>query len=250
MTPRFLFLPVILGAMVSIATSLGATTVFFGNLTESTDYRFDIFGDNHNATTRGANLGGSISATWYGINMSIDATGAGNGISWSGSAADAVAQGSVGQFGYEPIYSGYPGTAASANSLTNTGIFGSPVINISAIPGYTYSIDLLFANAFNETTNGRTFDVFVAGVLYLDNLRLEMGATRPEVYRFSYTAAGSQIQITFGTGTVFGAYTDTNPYVNGVMVTQTAVPEPSTYASIFGALVLAGTIVARRRRKA
>jgi hypothetical protein len=227
-----------------IAGPVGATTILFGTVTEANNFLFNTFGDNANVTTRGANFGGVSAATWYNINMSTDATGAGNGISWSGNAANAV--GAIGEYGYTGIYSGTPGTAASANSLTNTGIAGSPVINISAIPGYTYSIDLLFANAFNLLTNGRTLDVKVGGVLYLDDLRLEMGGSRPEVYRFSYTATSNQIQITLDPGTVFGAYTDTNPYVNAIMVTQTAVPEPSSFAIL--ATGLLGFTLRRKRR--
>jgi hypothetical protein len=229
----------ITGSLVATAP-IGATTVFYGTLTEATDYRFDTFGNNANETTRGANLGGSASATWYDINMSTNPTGADNGISWTGLDTDTV--GAAGVYGYTGIYSGNPGTASSADSLTNTGIHGANVaVNITATVGHTYAIDLLFANGFNT----RTFDVTVGNTLYLKNLRLEMGSTRPEVYRFEYVAVSDQIQITFSGGEAFDIYQDTNPYVNAVMVTQTAIPELSS--SVLIVIGLMGFVLRRRR---
>jgi hypothetical protein len=231
---------ILISASLVATAPLGATTVFFGSLTEATDYRFDTFGNNANETTRGANLGGLASATWYDINMTTDPTGAGNGISWTGVDTDAGA--AVGVFGYTGIYSGNPGTASSADRLTNTGISGANVaVNITATVGHTYAIDLLFANAFNS----RTLDVTVGNTLYLKNLRLEMGSTRPEVYRFEHVATSDQIQITFSGGEAFDIYQDTNPYVNAVMVTQTAIPELSS--SVLIASGLMGFALRRRR---
>jgi hypothetical protein len=173
--------------------------------------------------------------------MTPDSSGTTNGIAWTGATADASAgSGSPGIFNYLTIYSGTPGTGADANHLTNTGISSSPTITISATVGSTYSIDLLFANAFGP----RTFDVSVEGTLFLDNLALDLTDNRrPLVYRFELVAADSQIQIVLTPGAEPG-YADTNPYVNAMMVTQ-VVPEPSTL--VFGALGMIGLLRRRRR---
>lgn len=226
----------IFGSLVA-ASPLGATTIFVGTIYDDPGFGFSTFGNNADASTRGANFGGGAAVTWNGINMTNDSTGANNGISWTGSTANSV--GSPGVYDYTNIYFGTPGTGSAANSLTNTGIHTAPTINISAIPGVTYSIDLLFANAFNI----RTLDVNVGGALYIDNLALDLDTKRPLVYRFEYLATSSEIQIALTQGAEPG-YADTNPYVNAITVTQT-VPEPSSYALIASGLI--GLALKRRR---
>ena len=219
-----------------------AETVVVGQLIDDTGWYFNSFGDRYNVyvggITRGANLGGTSSVTWNTTVMS-NVNGA-NGISWTGANASAVSPTVVsGAFNYTG-YSGLAGTDTAANDLTNTGIHLSPTITISSTVGARYVIDLLFANSFGP----RTFDVNVGGLLYLDDLALDLSANRrPLVYRFEYVATGSTIPITFTAGAAPGV-SDTNPYVNAVSVTQ--VPEPSS-----GALLLVGLAVALqgRRRK-
>jgi len=219
-----------------------AETVVVGQLIDDTGFYFNSFGDRYNAyvggVTRGANFGGTSSVTWNTTLMS-NVNGA-SGISWTGANASAVTPTvAIGSFSYTG-YAGLAGTSVAADDLTNTGIHSSPTITISSTAGSRYVIDLLFANSWNT----RTLDVNVGGLLYLDDLVLDLSANRrPLVYRFEYVATGSNIPITFTAGAAPGV-SDTNPYVNAVMVTQ--VPEPST-----GALIVAGMAVwaVIRRRK-
>jgi hypothetical protein len=93
-------------------------------------------------------------------------------------------------------------------------------------------------------------DVRVGGLLYADDLTLhgtDSPDRRPLVYRFEVTPATSSINIVLNTGApVSGSQTDTNPYVNAVMVT---VPEPSAFSLL--AVGLGGVMALRRvRRKA
>ena len=226
-----------------------AENIAVGTLIDDTGFFFNSFGNQHAlGTTRGANFAGSRSVVWQGVSMS-NVSGA-NGISWSGSTASLV------KYDYSSsIYAGMPGTSADANDLTNSGIHGNGTsITISAVAGQRYIIDLLFANNFSGSGAGyypyRTMDVRVGGLLYADDLTLhgtDSPDRRPLVYRFEVTPATSSINIVLNTGApVSGSQTDTNPYVNAVMVT---VPEPSAFSLLvfdFG-----GVMALRRvRRKA
>ena len=229
------------------AGSARAENILVGTLIDDAGFLFNSFGSQYTlGTTRGANFGGSRSVTWQGVSMS-NVSGA-NGISWSGGTASNILYDYSG-------YSGLPGTSADANDLTNSGIHGnSTTITISTIAGQKYVVDLLFANQFSGTGAGyhpyRTLDVSVGGLLYADDLTLhgtQSPDRRPLVYRFEVTPSTSSINITLNTGAVVaGSNTDTNPYVNAIMVT---VPEPSAFSLIV--VGFAGGVVLRRgRRKA
>ena len=236
-------------ALFLVAGSLArAETVVVGQLIDDPGYLFSSFGDQYTrGTTRGANFGGS-NVTWYGVAMS--STSGANGISWAGS----VANGTL--YGYSSIYTGSsPGTGATADNLTNTGIYGgNTTISISATAGQKYLVDLLFANQFSGSTAGgnyypyRTMDVEVGGLLYVDDLTLngaESPDRRPLVYRFEVTPSSTSISITLKNGgNVPGFATDPTPYVNAVMVTQ--VPEPGSASLVaFGLAIL---LMKKRRR--
>jgi hypothetical protein len=236
----------VLALSLSIAGSVRAENIAVGTLIDDAGFFFNSFGSQYTlGTTRGANFGGSRSVTWQGVSMS-NVSGA-NGISWSGSTASLV------KYDYSSsIYAGMPGTRADADDLTNSGIHGNGTsITISAIAGQKYFIDLLFANNFSGSGAGyypyRTMDVSVGGLLYADDLRLngtESPDRRPLVYRFEVTPTSSAINIVLNTGAaVSGSQTDTNPYVNAVMVT---VPEPSAFSLL--AVGLGGVMALRRRR--
>ena len=236
-------------SLLFLAGSLArAENVVVGQLIDDPGFLFSSFGDQYTrGTTRGANFGGS-DVTWYGVAMS--STSGANGISWAGSVATGA------QYAYSAIYSGSsPGTGATADNLTNTGIYGgSTSIQISATAGVTYLVDLLFANQFSGSTAGgnyypyRTMDVEVGGLLYVDDLTLhgtESPDRRPLVYRFEVTPSSTSIGITLKNGgNVPGFTTDPTPYVNAVMVTQ--VPEPSSGTLLV--LGVGGIMVMRGRR--
>jgi hypothetical protein len=237
----------VLALSLSIAGSVRAENIAVGTLIDDAGFFFNSFGSQYTlGTTRGANFGGSRSVTWQGVSMS-NVSGA-NGISWSGSTASLV------KYDYSSsIYAGMPGTRADADDLTNSGIHGNGTsITISAIAGQKYFIDLLFANNFSGSGAGyypyRTMDVSVGGLLYADDLRLngtESPDRRPLVYRFEVTPTSSAINIVLNTGAaVSGSQTDTNPYVNAVMVT---VPEPSAFSLL--AVGLGGVMALRRVRR-
>ena len=146
-----------------------AENILFGQLIDDPGFTFDSFGNQRTlGTTRGANFGGT-DVSWNGVILS--STSGANGISWvaaSGTVTNALL------YGYSGIYTGSsPGTAAAADNLTNSGIYGAGTsISISATSGYRYVIDLLFANALSGTAD-RIFDVSVGGVLYADDLLLK-----------------------------------------------------------------------------
>ena len=216
-----------------------AETVVVGQLIDDPGFDFNSFGNQYNAyvggVTRGANLAGTSSVIWNTIVMS-HVNGA-NGISWTGNQTSAVSPtAALGSYNYTG-YSGLAGTSAAADDLTNTGIHALPTITISSTVGARYVIDLLFSNAWAA----RTFDVSVGGLLYLDDLVLDLSANRrPLVYRFEYVATGSSIPISFSPGSAAGV-ANVDPYVNAVTVTQ--VPEPSS-----GVLMLVGMAALLRRR--
>ena len=234
-------------ALFLVAGSLArAETVVVGQLIDDPGFLFSSFGDQYTrGLTRGANFGGS-DVTWYGVAMS--STSGANGISWAGSVATGA------QYGFSSIYTGSsPGTAATADNLTNTGIYGgSTSIQISATAGATYVVDLLFANQFSGSGAGyvpyRVFDVSVGGLLYANDLTLygtQEPTRRPLVYRFEVTPSSGSINITFAGGAaISGANTDPTPYVNAIMVTQ--VPEPGSASLV--AIGLATLLMKKRRR--
>ena len=213
------------------AGSARAENIAVGTLIDDAGFFFNSFGSQYTlGTTRGANFGGSRSVTWQGVSMS-NVSGA-NGISWTGSTASQVL------YDYSPsIYAGMPGSSADANDLTNSGIHGNGTsITISAIAGQKYVVDLLFANNFSGGGAQpyypyRTMDVTVGGLLYADDLTLngtQSPDRRPLVYRFEVTPTTNPINIVLNNGAVVsGSNTDTNPYVNAIMVT---VPEPSAFS--------------------
>ena len=219
-----------------------AENIAVGTLIDDSGFYFNSFGSQYTlGTTRGANFAGSRSVTWHGVALS-NVSGA-NGISWSGATASDIKYDYTG-------YAGLAGTSADANDLTNSGIHGNGTsITISAIAGQKYVVDLLFANQFSGSGAGyypyRTMDVRVGGLLYADDLTLhgtDSPDRRPLVYRFEVTPATSSINIVLNTGApVSGSQTDTNPYVNAIMVT---VPEPSAGALLV--LGLSGVMALRR----
>lgn len=241
--PRFIAHVILLG-LVCLPPGIGAATVHVGELIDDPGYSFDSFGNNVNDTTRGANFGGTSATTWYGVSMTTDSSGATNGISWTGSVAEAV-DGTLGYYNYTGnTLTG--GSDADANHITNTGIHGSPTVTITTTQGNQYSVDLLFANSFSD----RTFDVNVDGQLYLDDFAINVNYSenedRPQVYRFDFLAAASSMTITLTPGAASG-YTDTNPFVHAVLITH--VPELSAILlmELGGVAFLASLPLARRR---
>ncbi|NCW27681.1 MAG: PEP-CTERM sorting domain-containing protein [Verrucomicrobia bacterium] len=238
-------LAALLAVVFSFAGSMRAENIVVGTLIDDTGFFFNSFGNQSVlGTTRGANFAGSRSVTWQGVSMS-NVSGA-NGISWSGATASNIKYDYTG-------YAGLAGTSADANDLTNSGIHGNGTsITISAIAGQKYVVDLLFANQFSGSGAGyypyRTMDVSVGGLLYADDLTLygtDSPDRRPLVYRFEVTPATSSINIVLNTGAaISGSPTDTNPYVNAVMVT---VPEPSAHSLLV--MGLGGVVAMRRSRK-
>ena len=233
---------------VSATGLVRAENIAVGTLIDDTGFFFNSFGNQYTlGTTRGANFAGSRSVTWQGVSMS-NVSGA-NGISWSGSTASNILYDYTG-------YAGLAGTSVDANDLTNSGIHGNGTsITISAIAGQKYIIDLLFANQFSGGGAQpyypyRTMDVTVGGLLYADDLTLngtQSPDRRPLVYRFEVTPTTNSINIVLNNGAVVtGSQTDTNPYVNAIMVT---VPEPSAFSLLV--LGFGGVMALRRvRRKA
>lgn len=64
----------------------------------------------------------------------------------------------------------------------------------------------------------------------------------------SITASGGEPNLSYRSVTSSG-FTDGFDNIGGFSITASAIPEPSTYAAIFGAAALVGAVVVRRRRR-
>lgn len=177
------------------------------------------------------------------------------------------------------------GTATLTGSITGTGTLAGVLtlgsgadLNAGNSPG---SIDntgtLTFAEgstltwelaALSTSDAGTNFDQIVnTGIINLSggSLSLSLGSFAPSADPFwSSNRAWSVIYSTGGgtiTGTALGistsqlSWSHLGTFSTGIsgqdmMLTWTAIPEPSTYAAIFGALALAGVMIHRRRKQA
>jgi len=200
-------------------------------------------------TLTGANIystGGTVinAGTLLANNTSGSATGTG-----------ALTVNSTGTFGGSGTVSG----AATANS----GSFLAPGASSGAVGTLTFASTLNISGLaggssgllFNLDTVGAS-DKIVSGALTIGSGVLDFND-------FSFTTLGgygvgdytlfsaSSIIGTLGsnlTGTVGGLNGSLAVVGNDVVLSVTAIPEPSTYAAIAGALTLGGVLIARRRR--
>jgi len=189
---------------------------------------------------------------------------------WGGGSGNwsTTANWSLNEYGpYTDTFSGNAATFGSTTggTLTFTQNVSLDVFYISASGAYTFALagnDLSVANNAFIVSAATTFD-FGGG-----NSTLTVGSGFYSFFVQGFTVAnyqaGSDV-IRFGTSSsaltstelshiVFSGYSlggaaqiDANGFVTP---TGSAVPEPSTYAAIFGALALGAVAVVRRRRRA
>ncbi len=163
-------------------------------------------------------------------------------------------------------------TLRGAGSVTGAVTAGSGAtvaggVDASTIGTLTFSstLDVTAATVslkLNSTTG--TFDSLTSAGLTLGNATLSLtdlgSGTWTGVSSFTLlnNTAGSSVAGTFlglaqGATITVGSNTFTISYLGGtgndVILTVSAVPEPATYAAIFGALALLGTAIYRRRSK-
>lgn len=191
---------------------------------------------------------------------------------WGGGSGNlgTTANWSSNEFGpYNETFSGNAATFGvnSVGTITFTQDFALDVFYVSnSLASYTFALggnDLSVSNNAFIVTPGTTFD-FSGG-----NSTLTVGSGLSNLIVDGFSVANFQVGsdlIQFGTSAsaltptqlshiVFSGYSmagaaqiDANGYVTPVGVS--AVPEPSTYAAIFGALALGAVAVVRQRRRA
>jgi len=167
----------------------------------------------------------------------------------------AVAVNSTGALGG----SGTIGGAATAAA----GSFLAPGAGSGVVGTLTFSSTLSIAGLAGGT-NGLRFDLGAVGAsdkIVSGALTIGSGVLDFSDFNFNTVAgfnggiytlfSASSIVGTLGTsltGTINGASSQLSISGNDIILTVAAIPEPSTYAALFGALALGGAVVARRRR--
>lgn len=118
----------------------------------------------------------------------------------------------------------YDGINIAAGAFTGTGAL---VINFSTLLGDAATLDLFSGAAFTTTP---TFSSVVASGLYTGTFGFSSGV-------YTLVSGGQTLTFTASTGDL-------------VVTGSSAVPEPATYAALFGAVALAGGVFMRRRHAA
>ena len=148
-----------------------------------------------------------------------------------------------------------PGASAGAiGRLTFDGTTRTGAV-VSMANGSAFSFDLGSANTgdairFLNFTSG---DLSLTGTVNLNFTNAQSGTFK--LFEF-FTDSGSVVAtsgvltsgLTLGSG-LTGFVTSLNYNSGDISLTVSAIPEPSTYAALAGALALAGTMVYRRRRQ-
>jgi len=181
-------------------------------------------------------INGDSSAATGAVSVASSATFGGTGTIGG---ATTVASGSLLSAGSA---SGSVGTLTFASTLNISGLAGGPN------GGLLFDLDTAAASdKINLTTGALTIG---SGLLDLNDFSfVALGGYGAGTYTLISTT--TSISGTLGstlTGTFGGYGTALAISGNNIVLTVTAIPEPSTYAAIFGALSLVGVIVARRRR--
>jgi hypothetical protein len=141
--------------------------------------------------------------------------------------------GGGGPFGTANHINGASGSLPGVITLSDSGF---NEFYQSFVPGSILGFDVLLSQNVDA---GPAQDSFSFALL--DNLEFNIPTTGSASQLLAVDLPGniSSIQIFTGTGDYAG-----------VTLTVTAIPEPSTYAAIVGAIVLAGVVIHRRRRVA
>ncbi|HTJ78929.1 MAG TPA: autotransporter-associated beta strand repeat-containing protein [Rariglobus sp.] len=159
--------------------------------------------------------------------------------------------------------SGSSNTAVTLNANTTFAAGGVGAVGTFTTTGLTTLNSATFAVDFNSTLG--TFDKLVTNGITLSSASLSLtdigsggGFTIGQFFKIVDNTSGSSISSTFlgqteGSTITSGNTTFTISYAGGdgnditLTVLTTAVPEPATYAAIFGALALGGALLRRRR---
>jgi hypothetical protein len=127
------------------------------------------------------------------------------------------------------------GRAHSLGQFRISGASVSPTFKLS----FGSTADVVFQSPAIAITN--TYQTYSFG---LDELTLNSGV-------FSTSLVNAKVDFlleVFGTGSSFGADSGNRIVLDNFALTQSAVPEPATYATIAGALMLGAAVLRRRRR--
>lgn len=205
---------------------------------------------------------GSGTLTLGGTNTYVSATSVANGtLSVTGS----LASPSVVNVASGATLRG-TGTIGGATTLTGGATLAAG-INTSTIGALTFSstLDVTAATvSLKLNSTGGTFDSLVANGLTLGNAMLSLAEigngtwTGVSTFTLVNNTSNGSVSGTFfglaeGASVAAGSNVFTISYVGGtgndITLTTSAVPEPATYAAFLGTLVLAVTVVRRRRSR-
>jgi len=222
---RYLFVTISLIASTTLSAQLATWEVTGQNAAANNPLQ---------ATT----LGSSISSASLSIGGGITASGSVD--TFGGSAfntttlADAITGGDYISFTISPD-SEYAISVSSIafNSGVSTAVTNFNVALLSSITGFTSANSLLTYNF--SSTGAPAQSITLSGVSLLQNVN---NAIEFRLYGWRDSAGTSTFRIRSLSGN--------DLVINGSV---TAVPEPSTYAAIFGAVALLGTLFIRRRRR-
>ena len=261
------------GVSAQTITGYGVTKVYLG--TQTTSGTLDDSSATPHAITAyvfGTGLTGTYSFT--------PTSGTQNGVPKVLTTTSTSGQFEDASFSSSMLLNGAYGDSAYTMTFPNNGGSGPQSSTLQAFPGDAYPVDPLITggtwtggllqidNTVNHTLNFASFSTFGADDSYA--LKIRNSSDVEVASGFWNTAGTTSFLITAGTLTAGQVYSASlqfnNNYINyntpfagangsiGYTVINDfqiqAVPEPSTYAAIFGGLALAGVMIRRRRRVA